>query len=642
MESQAEPGPSSAPSGDGSQATKARLASANGSTSGLSLRTSAPHQQLPPRPKLALDFPSSAAISHADFPRALAGLPIDDEAESTTSSHRWISIVSAPAHAPLQSWLRVMNRLIRHPERSSSNILRADVLGDQPELALSTDGASHVQGQSWKRVHSVRRRILPRRPNLDWPMEQDCSLYIRSAKSQHLSPCYNGAKSDDHQDTTSTDDQDGFRLPLDASDVEEAVVVYTPLIGVLEHPKMDVGATEETAKLNGIGTSPPSEAFIPFYHPKVRALAFHYRPQVSVCPTSPAAGSAPADSNDRVEITVRGTLSISTIPFDPRPDAFGPTHKLARIGQSLLTTIHMHTWGDLHSYQKRVHHDRVVPRERFQDLYLLLKSRYTSQLIAGWAESTDPAKHVFEDLGIAAFLIALWENLYREPSNHTKDGELEGGQDEKHQTWRRKVKFVDVGCGNGLLVHILAREGFKGVGLDLRQRKSWAAYATHADLREWTFTPASLASPDSLSHDYQDASLWTGAFLIGNHADELTPWIPVLATYWDAAGFINIPCCYYALEGGKNFPLLLKSNDGKEVSRNEQYLHYVADLTNRFGWNVELEALRIPSTKNWCFVGRARSRTSSDASSADSDALKELVNQTLGDVGPSWTARVGV
>lgn len=40
----------------------------------------------------------------------------------------------------------------------------------------------------------------------------------------------------------------------------------------------------------------------------------------------------------------------------------------------------------------------------------------------------------------------------------------------------RKPSFVDMGCGNGLLVHILNSENYNGVGVDVRARKMWAQY----------------------------------------------------------------------------------------------------------------------------------------------------------------------
>jgi len=39
-----------------------------------------------------------------------------------------------------------------------------------------------------------------------------------------------------------------------------------------------------------------------------------------------------------------------------------------------------------------------------------------------------------------------------------------------------KPSFIDMGCGNGLLVHVLNSEGYSGVGLDVRSRKMWAQY----------------------------------------------------------------------------------------------------------------------------------------------------------------------
>ena len=47
------------------------------------------------------------------------------------------------------------------------------------------------------------------------------------------------------------------------------------------------------------------------------------------------------------------------------------------------------------NYQKRVQHDVLVPREEYQDLYLIMRERHKG-LIETWQEVTDPLKHVFE------------------------------------------------------------------------------------------------------------------------------------------------------------------------------------------------------------------------------------------------------
>lgn len=46
-------------------------------------------------------------------------------------------------------------------------------------------------------------------------------------------------------------------------------------------------------------------------------------------------------------------------------------------------------------YKKRVIHDCIIPREEYQDLYLVMRERHRA-LVGTWKESTDPLKHVFE------------------------------------------------------------------------------------------------------------------------------------------------------------------------------------------------------------------------------------------------------
>ncbi|KAI3479688.1 hypothetical protein L1887_58253 [Cichorium endivia] len=558
-------------------------------------RTTVQHQQLPPRPKLVPAYPSAAErtpprnsqAEGSSLPFSLAGLTAAQYGEA---DDRWVSVITAPAYAPLRCWRSVMQSLIRHPERNSSNILRADILAD----TSAAESGKEKAADSWMKQWTVRRALLPRRPNLDWRMEQDCSLYYRyraPGTASNYRDSDDQAHGDDHHEE---------------ENVEEALVVYTPLVGLESHPKMAVPPTVQPA---AIGAPPPHEAYVPFYHPKVRALAFHFRR---------------IPSFDDSQAVSYGELGISLVPFPSAPDAesdgqFGPTHRLSRVGLSLLTTLHMHTWGELHSYQKRVHHDQIVARTLYQDTYLELKSRYASHLIAAWAEATDPTKHVFEEMGIAAFLIALWRQLYASEQHA-----------DENEEWKRGVKFVDVGCGNGLLTYILSREGFKGVGLDLRARKSWTQYRNDgAELHEWTFNPADLIHTPA-------SDVWQGAFLIGNHADELTPWLPVLATHYGCRGFINLPCCYFGLDGTRDFPLLLRG----VVPRNEQYLAYVSHVHQQFGWHVELEPLRIPSTKNWCFVGR--SRTPLDPDSSDAVVFQERLDVAIQQaLASGWAPRSG-
>lgn len=49
--------------------------------------------------------------------------------------------------------------------------------------------------------------------------------------------------------------------------------------------------------------------------------------------------------------------------------------------------------------------------------------------------------------------------------------------------------FVDLGCGNGLLVYILVKEGHKGLGIDIRRRQIWNMYSKDVKLEVMQFIP---------------------------------------------------------------------------------------------------------------------------------------------------------
>lgn len=76
----------------------------------------------------------------------------------------------------------------------------------------------------------------------------------------------------------------------------------------------------------------------------------------------------------------------------------------------------------------------------------------------------------------------------------------------------------------GLLTYLLSKEGVNGCGIDARKRRIWERFAVSADLHQTSLDPSSAACaflPPSVD------------FLIGNHSDELTPWIPVMAARYE-------------------------------------------------------------------------------------------------------------
>ena len=66
--------------------------------------------------------------------------------------------------------------------------------------------------------------------------------------------------------------------------------------------------------------------------------------------------------------------------------------------------------------------------------------------------------HVWKDIAITCFLILLWKDMY--PALETRRRPTRDSlTSEDRSTWGGPPGgFVDVGCGNGLLVHILTSE----------------------------------------------------------------------------------------------------------------------------------------------------------------------------------------
>ncbi|KAJ3088754.1 tRNA methyltransferase 44 [Quaeritorhiza haematococci] len=333
-----------------------------------------------------------------------------------------------------------------------------------------------------------------------------------------------------------------------------------------------------------------------------------------------------------VDITGSGhaTVSIEVVPFENHEDVLDGD-RMKHIWTKLLRTLHKHGLGTSTGYKKRVHHDVLVPKVPFQDTYAVLKEKYRGW-VETWKEETDPHKHVFEDVAIAAWLIVLWE------------------MERRVLGMQRKQTFVDVGCGNGFLTYILTNEGYTGYGVDITARKSWEMY---------TNTQLDVAAIHPMKTTYKDVD-----WIIGNHPDELTMWIPVVAA---RSGynkrFVIIPCCFHDFSGARmtkeqlshglvddvddrspflhrNWkkhstpqPLQTSNSDtleddatpdsksgskpgkaggkgetgtGGSAGRYQLYLDRVEDVCVACGYIPEREHLRIPSTKNVAIVGRWR------------------------------------
>ncbi|XP_054109497.2 putative tRNA (uracil-O(2)-)-methyltransferase isoform X4 [Callithrix jacchus] len=210
-----------------------------------------------------------------------------------------------------------------------------------------------------------------------------------------------------------------------------------------------------------------------------------------------------------------------------------------------------------------------------------------------WPEVTDPEKFVYEDVAIAAYLLILWE------------------EERAERGLTARQSFIDLGCGNGLLVHILSSEGHPGRGIDVRRRKIWDMYGPQTRLEEDAITP-------------NDKTLFPDVdWLIGNHSDELTPWIPVIAarSAYNCCFFV-LPCCCFDFVGK------YRRRQSKKTQYRE-YLDFIKEVGSACGFHVEEDCLRIPSTKRVCLVGKSRTYPPSREASMD-EKRTQYINSRQG------------
>lgn len=251
---------------------------------------------------------------------------------------------------------------------------------------------------------------------------------------------------------------------------------------------------------------------------------------------------------------------------------------LIQVSSRLLTM--MNTWSRNHmkpgGYVPRNMTEKLIPKLEYLDCYNEMKDKYKSWVVR-WEAQTDAQKFVFEDIAIASYLKCLW----------------------KHEP--RKPRFVDVGCGNGLLVSILTDEGFEGYGMDVHRRPIWSSFDSKVDLR--------VSALDPSNHVFENVD-----WIVANHCDELTPWIPILA-YRSKCKFWVLPCCFF------DFSARYKRRTPEP--RYKEYLDFIRSVGEKCGFVMEQDGLRIPSTRNVCFVGRK---------SADKVSCEEDIAEMIKDV----------
>ncbi|XP_032043007.1 probable tRNA (uracil-O(2)-)-methyltransferase [Aythya fuligula] len=262
--------------------------------------------------------------------------------------------------------------------------------------------------------------------------------------------------------------------------------------------------------------------------------------------------------------------------------------KLAWLGNELLPKLAKWSVEQKHSEFRSTL--SLISVAKYCKVYQDLKEKY-KEMVKVWPEVTDPEKFVYEDVAIATYLLILWE------------------EERKEKGLAKKQSFVDLGCGNGLLVHILSSEGHSGRGIDLRRRKIWDMYGPETHLEELSIMPGD-------SHLFPDTD-----WLIGNHSDELTPWIPVIAARSSySCSYFVLPCCFFDFHGKY-------SRKQSKKTQYREYLDFVAQVGSVCGFHVEEDCLRIPSTKRVCLIGKNRTYPPTECALIDDQITRYIHNR---------------
>ncbi|KAJ5171061.1 tRNA (uracil-O(2)-)-methyltransferase [Penicillium coprophilum] len=190
----------------------------------------------------------------------------------------------------------------------------------------------------------------------------------------------------------------------------------------------------------------------------------------------------------------------------------------------------------------------IVSAHLIQNTYTRLKLQYAEKLRQNWVEQLESPNQVLEQLSLAACLIELWRSMYgavpaREQKQSSKSTALFPG-------------FVDLACGNGILVYILLMEGYKGLGFDACRRKSWETFPPEIRecLKERIFIPRPFADvlDQGIGVEIHTGDFPDDTFVISDHADELTVWTPIMAALSSPSSplpFFVVPCCSRSLAG---------------------------------------------------------------------------------------------
>ena len=295
-------------------------------------------------------------------PRELS-LPSDLRA-TALYENGWLPILEHDCDFDPEVFESVTLNLIRNPNINSSHLFRADIIYDS-----LNDEFTNVE---WP-VREVNRLLHA----ATWVRQALSSFSIQRTIVRQMIPRNPQLDRPIAQTCLVMKSRDAYNC-------EQTLVLYLP----------DVSKLEE----------------LPWYHPGIQSLAYlhTWSHQPATPDSKPDSAISLGSDSQQGNVSIHYRLFPSQVL--PLPD------RVLRTAHHLLAALYKHGQGRLAGYEKRVHHDQIISQQRVQNTYAELKSKYAKHYCENWVEATEPSKHVFEDLSIAAFLIELWKDMYQPPA----------------------------------------------------------------------------------------------------------------------------------------------------------------------------------------------------------------------------------
>nr|KIR88639.1 tRNA (uracil-O(2)-)-methyltransferase [Cryptococcus tetragattii IND107] len=572
----------------------------------------------------------------------------------SNSGSRWTRLVSAPCDFSLSVFISTLKTLSLHPEKLFQVVLRGDILplhqsSISDRLFKGAEDGVKTAIPGLELVERIRTRLVPNQPQRYSKLDQTSSIY-RFSGHPEITP-------QENSDITTQNDSGLVIFTPEVNSIEQIPYYYPQVnhIAFLWDSSIIDDSSEEGTEVRArisvhyLQTKSPSwtshaptDAQLHLTHPAIRGMTSRLNKPKRRSPLATVSQESDVDRSQKLGVVDRSQLESDGMARSTKE----LEDDLYKQCQHLLEKIFKYCQF-ANSPVLHPKNGAVRPPESFESLYLLLQDRHRhlnlslsktdmvkhrlSKLHATPSDDSGiPANNVSEwgrrDVAVAAYLMLLWKDMYPERPNISDKGK---GEDvRKWDTWGRpEGGFVDLGCGNGLLVHVLISEGYIGKGYDLRPRPSWNMYPT---MTKDALVKQPLDLPAWFPHTEKEWELgsWPmreecvvrdGIFIIGNHCDELTPWLPLLSIIPSPpVPYISLPCCLHTLDSiyshvefahssqWSNPSILLPAELDPTKSVYDSYIAWLGWCSSRCGWEWDIDKVGhgMAFDKGWAIIGK--------------------------------------